>query len=367
MMQKLGVLLALFTALATGPLFAQDPHGDQDPHKAPHGEEHAEAEEEGFNAGETIIHHISDAYEIHFFTLNENSDHPTHVSIPLPVIMYTDNGLDIFSSSVFHHGHNTYTGASGIEYAYAHGKIHPVDENVHPIDLSLTKSSVGALLAVLIMLLLFTSAARAYKKRPGQAPKGLQNLLEPLIIFIRDEVAKPTIGHKYERYMPFLLAMFFFILIANLMGLIPFIGGFNITGTIAVPVTLAVLTFLVTTFSGNKNYWGHIFYPPGVPLWLLPIMVPIEIMGVLMKPLVLTLRLFANITAGHIVILSFTSLIFIFAHSSGAATGYGVSVGSLAFTIFINFLELLVAFLQAYVFTLLSAIYFGSAVEEAHH
>jgi F-type H+-transporting ATPase subunit a len=216
------------------------------------------------------------------------------------------------------------------------------------------------------MFVIFGSVASAYKTRKGMAPKGIQSFMEPLILFIRDEVAKPSIGHHYEKFMPYLLTIFFFIWLGNILGLIPFIGGFNITGNIAVTLTLAVFTFLVTTFSANKNYWMHIIATPGVPTWLLPLMIPIEILGVFTKPIVLMIRLFANITAGHIIILSFVSLIFIFSNLYGAGAGYGVAVVSVAFSIFMNVIELLVAFLQAYVFTLLSALYFGSAVEEHH-
>jgi len=180
-------------------------------------------------------------------------------------------------------------------------------------------------------------------------------------------LAKPSIGAKnYEKFMPFLLTIFFFILISNFLGLIPVLGGMNITGNIAVTLVLAMFTFVITTKSANMGYWKHIVMPPGVPLWLLPIMIPIEILGVFSKPIVLMLRLFANITAGHIIILSFTSLIFIFAQSSGTGAGYGVSIVSVLFTVFMYILEFLVAFLQAYVFTLLSALYFGMAVEEHH-
>ena len=235
------------------------------------------------------------------------------------------------------------------------------------IDLSITKTVAGILLTVALMFFIFMSVAKAYKTREGQAPKGLQTIMEQLILFIRDEVAKPSIGHHYEAFMPFLLSIFFFIWFANMLGLIPFIGGFNITGNIAVTLVLALFTFVVTTAKANKNYWAHIFATPGVPGWLLPLMIPIELLGVLTKPVVLCLRLFANITAGHIIILSFMSLIFIFANLYGPVAGYGVSVVSLAFGIFMNTLEILVAFLQAYVFTLLSALYFGAAVEEHHH
>jgi F-type H+-transporting ATPase subunit a len=188
-----------------------------------------------------------------------------------------------------------------------------------------------------------------------------------LVIFIRDEVAKPSIGHRYASFMPFLLSIFWFIFICNIMGLIPFIGGFNITGNIAVTMVLSLFTFIIMLRHANKNFWLHILAPPGVPIGLMPLLVIIEIVGLLSKPLVLMLRLFANVTAGHIIILSFVCLIFIMGDKFGAGAGYGTSPLSIAFSIFMNLLELLVAFLQAYVFTLLSALYFGQAIEEHHH
>ena len=248
-----------------------------------------------------------------------------------------------------------------------------LDEHGHPhnavavTDMSITKNVFGLLLIIGLMLWLFLKIAKAYTTNKMAAPKGAQSFFEPLIIFLRDEVAKPSIGHHYERFMPFLLTLFFFILLNNLLGLIPFLGGINVTGNIAVTLVLALITFVVTTINANKNYWMHIVAPPGVPLWLLPIMIPIEILGVFSKPFVLMLRLFANVTAGHIIILAFVGLIFIFNDKYGAAGGYGVAVVSTAFAIFMNCLELLVAFLQAYVFTLLAALYFGGATEEAHH
>jgi F-type H+-transporting ATPase subunit a len=243
-------------------------------------------------------------------------------------------------------------------------KQHPT--NAQPLDFSITKTVLGIFIVIAAMFIILFSVASTYKKRKGQAPTGLQSFLEPLLVFIRDEIAKPSIGKKYERYMPYLLTVFFFIFLSNLLGLIPFIGGFNITGNIAITLILALCTFLFTSFTGNKNYWGHIFVPPGIPGWLLPLMIPIEILGMFTKPIVLTLRLFANITAGHIIILSFISLIFIFGSKYGTGAGIGVSVLSIAFSIFMNLMELLVAFLQAYVFTLLSALYFGSAVDDHH-
>jgi F-type H+-transporting ATPase subunit a len=217
------------------------------------------------------------------------------------------------------------------------------------------------------MLWIFLSVAKAYTKNPGKAPKGLQSFVEPLIIFVRDDVAKPSIGEKrYERFMPFLLTVFFFVMISNYMGLIPFFpGGVNLTGSISVAMVLAGFTLIITFFVANKHYWQHVFAMPGVPIPVLIILTPIEILGLFLRPFVLMIRLFANITAGHIIALAFFSLIFIFGEMN-TGLGLGVSLFSLVFTVFMGFLELLVAFLQAYVFTLLSAIYFGSAVDEGH-
>lgn len=330
---------------------------------------------EEFKAGELIMHHVLDAHEIHI---------ADGLSFPLPIMVYTQNGFDVFSFGNFwddhHHPSKTYKSEStGNIYAYDHGHVSIVDEAGEQIahsgwgvsdasfmDLSITKNVFGIFLAVALMLWIFISTARAYAKKGIAAPSGLQSMMEVLILFVRDEVAKPSIGKKYERFMPFLLTIFFFIWIGNLLGLIPFLGGLNITGNIAVTATLAFFTFMLTSISANRGYWLHIIAPPGVPWWLLPIMLPIELIGLFNKPIVLCLRLFANITAGHIIILSFTCLIFIFNQSSGAGVAYGVSVGSVLFSIFMMCLELLVAFLQAYVFTLLSALYFGQAVEEAH-
>jgi F-type H+-transporting ATPase subunit a len=219
------------------------------------------------------------------------------------------------------------------------------------------------------MLLIFLSIAKSYKQRKGQAPKGLQSFLEPLIIFIRDDVAKPSIGRGYEKHMPFLLTVFFFILISNLMGLFPFFpGGSNIAGNLAVTLVLAIFTFVITTINTNKAYWVHIVNMPGVPWWLkfpIPIMPLVEVMGVFTKPFVLMVRLFANILAGHIVLLGFVSMIFIFGAITPIA-GYGVTLVSVPFSIFLSLLEILVAFIQAYVFTLLSALYFGMAKVTDH-
>jgi F-type H+-transporting ATPase subunit a len=239
-------------------------------------------------------------------------------------------------------------------------------------DFSITKIVLAILMSTLLMILVFVSVARAYTRNRDKAPSGLQSLLEPLIIFIRDDIAKSSIGEKkYEKFMPFLLTVFFFIFFNNLFGLIPFFpGGANVTGNIAVTLVMAVFTFVITTINGNKHYWIDIINTPGVPWWLkfpVPLMPVVEIIGIITKPFVLMIRLFANITAGHIIVLGFVSLIFIFGAIS-AALGLGVSIVSVAFMIFMNLLELLVAFIQAYVFTLLSALYFGLAtIEPEHH
>jgi F-type H+-transporting ATPase subunit a len=218
------------------------------------------------------------------------------------------------------------------------------------------------LFAALIGLWLFLSLSRSYKKTGISHPKGIQGFLEPIILFVRDDIAVPNIGsHKYMRYMPYLLSVFFFILINNVMGLIPFPPPFgaNVTGNIAVTMTLALFTFVIIQINGTKTYWKHIFATPGVPVWLLPIMIPVEFIGMIAKPFALMIRLFANITGGHIIVLSLVAIIFIF-------KSLVVAPVSILFVIFMNCLELLVAFLQAYVFTLLSALFIGLAVEEHH-
>jgi F-type H+-transporting ATPase subunit a len=294
----------------------------------------------------------------------------------LPVILKTDKGIEMFSSSGFgHEGEEQYEG-NYYKYALEEGSIVVVDDLIGGIneeatakltDFSITKNVAAMLISMILMLWIFVSVAKAYTRNPGKAPKGLQSFMEPLILFVRDDVAKPSIGDKrYERFMPFLLTVFFFILINNYMGLIPFFpGGVNLTGSISVAMVLAGFTLVITFFIANKHYWRHVFAMPGVPIPVLIILTPIEILGLFLRPFVLMIRLFANITAGHIIALAFFSLIFIFGEMN-AGLGLGVSLFSLVFTIFMGFLELLVAFLQAYVFTLLSAIYFGSAVDEGH-
>lgn len=315
---------------------------------------------EKFNPGKLVMDHISDAHEWHLWGSHQ---HP--VSIPLPVIIYNKKrGLSIFSSSRFEHGHAAYDGYKINE----EGKI-VSEDGTSFYDLSITKNVCAMFVSIAIILLVFISVAKSYTRKKDQAPSGLQSAIEPIIIFVRDDIAKAAIGEKhYARFMPYLLTIFFFIWINNLLGLIPiFPGGANVTGNIAVPLILALFTLVITLVNGNKNYWRHIFAMPGVPIYVLPIITLLEVIGVFLKPFVLMVRLFANIMAGHIVILVFFCLIFVAGQASTGA-GLGTAIPSVAFTIFINALELLVGFLQAFVFTFLSAIYFGMAlVEDEHH
>lgn len=325
--------------------------------------------EESFNAGNMIMEHVTDNHEWHILSIGGFD-----LSVPLPVILYYNGSFYSFCSSRFHNEERLFKGFVLPEEGPAKGRIiragaRPGDPKVY--DFSITKTVLAIMISALLMLLIFIQVARAYARRQNQAPRGMQSLLEPLILFIRDDIAKSSIGEeKYEKYMPFLLTIFFFIFLNNLLGLIPiFPGGANVTGNIAVTLVMAVFTFILTTFSGNKHYWVDIVNTPGVPWWLklpVPLMPVVEIIGLITKPFVLMVRLFANITAGHIIALGFVSLIFIFG-AMNEAMGYGVSVVSVAFMLFMNLLELLVAFIQAYVFTLLSALYFGLATAEPEH
>jgi len=339
---------------------------------------HGPKEEEKFNVGETIMHHIKDAHEWHIIDLPSGP-----VSISLPIILI-DGGLKVFSSADFYHGQlQTATDEKGKEYHYLsginagtgygmfHEKIYKLNEagemhfvgghphNAKPYDFSITKNTASLFIGALIILLLMLSTAKFYKKNGAIAPKGVAKFIEPLIVFVRDDIAKANIhSHNYHRYVPFLLTIFFFILVNNLTGLIPVFGS-NLTGNIAVTLVLAVFTLLMTVFSGNKHYWKHIFATPGVPIPLLIIMVPIEIVGIFTKPFALMIRLFANITAGHIIILALVSIIFLNQSTSWAFL-------SVPMALFISVLEILVAFLQAYLFAMLSALFIGAAVEEHH-
>jgi F-type H+-transporting ATPase subunit a len=331
---------------------------------------HEVQEKKGFNPGDLILEHVGDSYVWHILNYKEHI-----IAVPLPVILYSkQSGFHFFFSNKFEHGHASYQGFEISEGPLFKGKIvEKLSDGtvVRPYDISITKNVLSLLLSFGVILWIFLSMAKRYRLYPDKAPKGIQSAIEPIIIFIRDDIAIPSLGkHKYEKYMPFLLSVFFFVLINNMMGLIPiFPGGANVTGNIAVTMVLAVFTFAITSYSGTKKYWVHLINAPDIPWWLkfpIPLMPFIEIMGVFIKPFVLMIRLFANILAGHINLLGFISLIFVFG-AIKPAIGYGFSPVSVGFAIFLYFLELLVAFIQAYVFTLLSALYFGAAAEEAHH
>jgi F-type H+-transporting ATPase subunit a len=325
-------------------------------------------QEKEFSVSDVIMHHISDSYEYHFWGEGDHS-----VSIPLPVILYNvETGkLSTFLSSKFEHGHAEVDGYKLGDHGItsADGAHAPRffdlfgDHHISFYDFSITKNVFAMLLSFTLLILVFGNVARAYKKRAGLAPKGMQNLMESIILFVRDEIAAPNINaKKIDKFMPYLLTVFFFIWINNLIGLIPFFpGGANLSGNIAFTATLAIGTYLMTTFNANKDYWKHIFWMPGVPVPFKIFLIPIELIGTIAKPFALMMRLFANITAGHIVVLSLISLIFIF-------QSVWVSPAAVGLALFINVLELLVAFLQAFVFTMLTALFIGAGVEEhAHH
>ena len=325
--------------------------------------EHANKEEGSFNVTETILEHIKDDHSWHLWG---------HTSIALPVILYTSQGFDVFSSEKLvdeHHEPVVYKGK--FDYKLVEGKAKIVNAagevdvaaSKKLWDFSITKNVASLFISVIILLLVILTAAGAYKKTGvTSAPKGLQSFMEPIVLFVRDEIALPNIGAKrYAKYMPFLLTIFFLILTNNFLGLIPlFPGGANVSGNIAFTMTLAVCVFIVVNLSSNKNYWEHIFWMPGMHWSMKLFLAPIELIGVFNKPISLMIRLFANITAGHILVLSLVCLIFIF------KTVYAAAI-AVPFVIFIFLIELLVAFLQAYIFTMLTAMYIGMASEEAHH
>ncbi len=354
--------------------FANEPEATHtDAAAATHGEE----KKDEFNPTDVIMHHISDAHEFHVY--GEGAE---GLTIPLPVILWTKGGLVTFLSSEFHHDdngthvvekngqrfvkvHDKIYYAS--ETANSHGQFVEVDAEHHvsaaqPLDFSITKNVFSLLLSAVVILLIFFSVAAKYRKRGIVAPSGLQSFMEPLVLFVRDDIALPNIGEKKAaKFTPYLLTIFFFIWFNNLIGLIPFFPfGSNLTGNIAFTFTMAILTLIVVNINGNKEYWGHIFWMPGVPVPVKLILAPIELVGILTKPVALMIRLFANISAGHIIILSLISLIFIF-------KSLAIAPVSVAFVLFMNVLELLVAALQAYIFTLLTALFIGNAVAEHHH
>jgi F-type H+-transporting ATPase subunit a len=354
----LKALFALFITFSTLNSFAKQENGvNQEVDSSAHKEEHVE---EKFDPTVTILEHIGDSHSFHLWG---------HTSMPLPVILITPNGLDIFSSTNLMDEHHESV-AYASKYTYLNEEEHikvlgangAIDEELSDkiYDLSITKNVFSLFLSVAIILVIFLSVANSYKRTVGKAPKGLQSWLEPIIIFVRDDIARPNIGYKFEKFMPLLLTIFFFVWFNNMLGLIPiFPGGANVSGNIAFTFVLSAIVLLVVNFNGNKYYWAHIF-KPDVPFWLLPIMWIVELIGIISKPFALMIRLFANITAGHIIVLSLISLIFIFKTIALAPV-------SIAFVIFMDVLELLVAFLQAFIFTMLTALFIGTAVEEHHH
>lgn len=334
---KIGILLSVLL-MFTMPAFSQE-----------------EGTQEKFNSRELIIEHLGDAYDWHITTINGH-----HVSVYLPVIVYSKTtGWHVFMSSKFHEGEsyeNLYIAQEG-EYA---GKIVEKvgNEEVRPFDISITKNVCSLLINCLLLVIIILYVSSYYKKKSMEAPTGFRGIMEMLISSIYDGVIKENIGKDADRYAPYLLTVFFFIFLSNLMGLIPiFPGGANLTGNIAITFTLALCTFLAVNLFGNKEYWKEILWPD-VPLWMKPLMALIEIFGIFTKPFTLMIRLFANIMAGHSIMLGMTCIIFLTASISMAVCST-MSAVAVFFMIFMNCLELLVAFIQAYVFTMLSSIFIG--------
>ncbi len=362
-------LVVLFALTASLSVFA---NGDDNKNQHPEGNQVDTPEE----IKEYIAHHLKDSHDFHFYTDNESGK---HYGFPLPVIVWTSKGLRTFMSSEFHHddaGH-VVVEKDGVKLTKIHSKIYELDAGANEVqfdeahhatnatkvlDFSITKSVLGMLLTGLLMLLGFGALARGYKK--GHVPTGIGRVLEPLVIYVRDEIARPNIGEKkYRKFMGFLLTVFFFVWILNLLGLTPL--GFNVTGQIAVTACLAIFTMLIYLFSGSKDFWAHTLWMPGVPVILRPILAVIELVGfVLIKPFSLLVRLFANITAGHFVVMSLIALMITMKQSFGPVASTGMS---LVLSLFIMVIELLVAFLQAFIFTMLSSLFIGMAVEEHEH
>lgn len=345
--------------------------------------------EEKFNVTSLIMGHIKDSHVWHILDYKSKDGVEHAVAVPLPVIVFSNGNLDCFMSGAFHHGHKSVT-KDNRTYILANDKIYLANEdggltfvidgtetpmefhksleyldanteaeitNVKPLDFSITKNVASMILVSIILLWVFIAFAKAYKKNPGR-PKGMQAFLEPIFLYVKDDVIYPNLGKKTDKFLPYLMTVFFFILFNNIMGLIPFFpGNANVTGNIAVTMVLALFTFFMINFNGNKEYWHHTFWMPGVPVFVKPILAVVELIGIIVKPVALTIRLFANISAGHIIILSLVSLIFIF-------QTLAVAPVSIIFVLFMDCLEMLVAFLQAYIFTMLSAVFISLAVAE---
>jgi F-type H+-transporting ATPase subunit a len=417
MIKQLSVYLFICLGMSFGVLNAQNSHGNApENHGNPPAHETASGKQEShaaenhgesakkFDLNELILNHIGNANEFHLWG---------NLSIPLPCILYsTEDGLNTFLSSEWHHGHKAYN-----RYVSDHGSVRRIKDASFPsgsvaleghnehfiehqqkngeevgsithngkkyelekpaglltqssfFDFSITKNVFTMLLAALLLFLIFRYVANRYKTHPNQAPTGIQNVMEVLVMFIVNEVAKPMLGDKYLKFLPYLLTIFFFILTCNVLGLIPvFPGGANVTGNIATTAALALIAFIVVNVNGKADYWKHIFWMPGVPVPMKIFLAPIELIGVFTKPFSLMIRLFANITAGHIIILALVGLIFVFGQAGQSIGGsIGGAAISVPFTLFLSIIELLVAFLQAFIFTILTASYIGAATEEHHH
>lgn len=359
--KRFGFLAFLFALSISWAASASDSHDSHDNHEE-HGEKSIKEQ-----IAEVKEHHLKDSHSFHLWGEHANG---TSVEFPLPVILWHEGTLHFFMSSAFHHSENETVESKGSYFRLYHSKIYKTDAdgsitydehhhptNAKPLDLSITKTVFSTILVGLLIIWIFGTVAKNYKN--DAVPRGLAKFIEPLIILVRDDIARPNIGEKhYKKFMPYLLTVFFFIWIANLIGQTPL--GINITGNIAVTLGLALITFFMTQFSGKKDYWAHIFWMPGVPYLMRVVLMPIEILGLFVKPFSLMIRLYANILAGHVVIMSIIGLIFIFGAWGAKGAFFGL-------TFFLSIIELLVAFLQAYIFTMLSALYFGSAVEEHDH
>lgn len=366
----------LVTALLS-PVLGFASEGGHEEHKEhAHGEHKAEhkpwseltKDERKAAIKEDIQHHLLDSYDFHIFSDKSDPNDVKHYGFPLPVILW-DGGLHVFMSSKFDHGHAV-AESNGNYYTVHHNKIYKTDEhgtiefdeeghakNAAPIDLSITKNVFMSLIVAALIFFIFRGVAKAY--RNSLSPTGSAKFFEPIILFVRDEIAIPNIGEKHHRrYMGYLLTVFFFIWFLNLFGMTPL--GINVTGNIAVTACLALMTFFITTFTANKHYWGHIFWMPGVPVPMKFVLAPIELLGIFIKPFALMIRLYANMMAGHVVIGSLIGLIFVFGTVFSGIAFFGLSF-------ILSIIELLVAFLQAYIFTMLTALYFGGAVADHEH
>lgn len=328
---------------------------------------------------EYILHHIKDSHDFSLFSYTNDAGERKHLGFPLPVILWSSEGLVTFMSSEFHHNDDGHVivEKEGLKFAKIHSKIYELESdaatvvfddthhatNAHKVlDFSITKSAFGLLLIGLLMLLWFSKLARQYKTK--KVPTGFGRILEPLVLYVRDEIARPNIGEQhYRRFTGYLLTVFFFIWILNLAGLTPL--GFNVTGQLAVTACLAIFTLVIYTVSGTKGYWMHMIWMPGVPVLIRPVLAIIELAGALViKPFSLLVRLFANISAGHIVVMSLIAIMFTLKESLGVVGATGLS---LLLSFFITLIEVLVAFLQAYIFTMLSALFIGMAVDDHEH